>query len=80
MLHPIAQWHETTWRNSIGKVSQRRCNCPRKIPGLDATACRRCQVWWVDQQQRLALLPQLGRKRHHSSLPPLGDEWWDGQL
>jgi|GEM_PF-2280913 len=42
--------------NSSGKVIREAC-IHALIPGLDASFCKTCRIWWVDQNMRDILRP-----------------------
>lgn len=49
--------------NSSGKVIRETCK-HSLIPGLDASFCKVCDIWWVDQPMRDALSPPRKGKQN----------------
>lgn len=43
-------WLSVMAIDRLGRVLVTPCNHPEQIPGLDATGCGRCRIWWFDNR------------------------------
>jgi hypothetical protein len=52
MLSIPDPWEEVIYISELGKVIDFPCQHPERIPGLDASGCPVCKVWWVNLTYR----------------------------
>lgn len=43
-------YRTVVWKTITGEIIKTPCDCPDKIPGLEADCCLTCRICWLDEQ------------------------------